>query len=230
MRRSLVVSLALLAIVRSPAVAQSCLGMASFSSAPVQVAAGGQFSSPANSWNAGLSYGLPSGLFAGADLSTTKFDGVDASSLGVGAHAGYEMSMGKAGQFHVCPVASLKLGMGPDIDAANLNGSSTDLGFGLAVGTSVGQNPRMRVLPTAGLGLQYSKIKAEDTSPGGTTAEFSETYPLARLGIGFIFNQQISVRPSVDIPISSDLYETSFGVTVAYNFGSRGVSKAPRRH
>jgi hypothetical protein len=87
----------------------------------------------------------------------------------------------------------------------------------------------MRILPTAGLGLEYTKLKAEDTSPGGATIEASETYPLARLGIGFIFNQQISVRPSVDIPISSDLNETSFGVTVAYNFGSKGISKA-RRH
>jgi hypothetical protein len=230
MRRSLVVSLALLAIVRSPAVAQSCLGMASFSSAPIQVAASGQFSTPANTWGAGLSYGLPSGLFAGADLSTTKYDALNLSSLGVGAHAGYELSMGKAGQFHVCPVASMKLGMGPDDAAANLNGSTTDINLGLAVGTSVGKNPRMQVMPTAGLGLQYSKAKAQDTSPGGTTVEASNTYALARLGIGLVFNQNISVHPSIDIPVGLNNSDATFGVTVGYNFGSRGVSRAPRKH
>ena len=124
---------------------------------------------------------------------------------------------------------SVALGMGPDDDAANINSSSTDAHFGLSVGTSMGANPRMRILPTAGLGLQYSKIKVEDTAPGGTTAEGSDTYGLARLGVGFVFNQQIAVRPSVDIPLGLDNGDTSFGVTVAYNFGNRGISKS-RRH
>jgi hypothetical protein len=229
MRRSLVVSLALLAIVRSQAVAQSCQGMASFSAGQMQVAGNAQFSDLSNRWGGSLSYGLPSGVYGGASLSTTSFDGADASSLGIGANVGYQMALGKAGQFSLCPVASMSLGMGPDDEAFDINSSSTDLHFGLAVGTSMGTNPRMRILPTAGLGLQYTKFKIEDTGPGGSTVEASETYPLARLGIGFIFNQQISVRPSVDIPVSSDLNETSFGVTVGYNFGSKGVSKA-RRH
>jgi Outer membrane protein beta-barrel domain len=229
MRRSLVVSLALLAIVRSQAVAQTCQGMASFSAGQMQVSGNAQFGDLSNSFGGGISYGLPSGIYAGANLSTTSFDGLDQSSLGVGANVGYQMSVGKASKIALCPVARLAIGMGPDEEAFDINAGSTDLHFGLAVGTSMGTNPRMRILPTAGLGLQYTKFKVEDTGPGGSTTEASETYPLARLGLGLIFNQQISVRPSVDIPISSDLNETSFGVTVGYNFGSRGVSKA-RRH
>jgi outer membrane protein with beta-barrel domain len=229
MRRSLVVSLALLAIVRSQAVAQSCQGLASFTAGQMQVAGNAQFGDLRNSFGGGVSYGLPSGLYAGANLSTTSFDGVDQSSLGIGANVGYQMTLGKAGKIALCPVARLAIGMGPDDEAFDLNSSSTDMHFGLAVGTSMGTNPRMRILPTAGLGLQYTKFKVEDTGPGGSTDEASETYPLARLGVGFIFNQQISVRPTIDIPISSDLNETSFGVTVGYNFGSKGISKA-RRH
>jgi hypothetical protein len=228
MRRSLVVSLALLAIVRSPAVAQTCQGLASFSAGQMQVSGNAQFGDLSNSFGAGVAYGMPSGLYAGANLSTTSFDGADASSLGIGANVGYQMSVGKASKISLCPVARLALGMGPDEEAFDLNSSSTDLHFGLALGTSMGTNPRMQILPTAGLGLQHTKFKIEDTGPGGSTEEFSETYPLARLGLGLIFNQQISVRPSVDIPISSDLNETSFGVTVGYNFGSRGISKARR--
>jgi hypothetical protein len=229
MRRSLVVSLALLAIVRSQAVAQTCQGMASFSAGQMQVSGNAQFGDLSNSFGGGISYGLPSGLYAGANLSTTSFDGLDQSSIGVGANVGYQMSVGKASKISLCPVARLAIGMGPDDEAFDINSGSTDLHFGLAVGTDMGTNPRMRILPTAGLGLQYTKFKVEDTGPGGNTVEASETYPLARLGLGLVFNQQISVRPSVDIPISSDLNETSFGVTVGYNFGSRGVSKA-RRH
>jgi Outer membrane protein beta-barrel domain len=227
MRRSLVVSLALLAMVRSPAVAQTCQGLASFSAGQMQVAGNAQFSDVTNTWGGSFSYGIPSGIYGGADLSTTSFDGIDQSSLGIGAHAGYQMTLGRAGRMHLCPVASLALGMGPDDEALDINSSSTDVHLGLAVGTSMGTNPRMQILPTAGLGLQYSKAKVEDTSPGGTTLEGSNTYGLARLGVGFIFNQQISVRPSLDIPLGLDGSDPTFGVTVAYNFGSR--SPAPRK-
>jgi len=230
MRRSLVVSLAVLAIVRSQASAQSCQGLASFSAGQMQVAANAQFPQGGNVWAGSFSYGLPSGIYAGADISTTSFDGLDANSLGIGAHAGYQMKLGQSGKLNLCPVASLALGMGPDDEAANLNSSSTNLNFGFALGTDMGSTPRMRIIPTAGLGLQYSKLKFEDTAPGGTTVEGSETYALARLGVGFVFNQQISVRPTIDIPVGSDLVnDPTFGVTVGYNFGSKGVSKA-RRH
>jgi hypothetical protein len=229
MRRSLVVSLALLAIVRSPAVAQSCLGLASFSTGQMQVAGNAQFNNLYNTWAGNFSYGLPSGVYGGVSLSTTSFDGIDPNSLGVGANVGYQMTVGKAGQFHVCPVASLSLGMGPDDAAANINSSSTDAHLGLAVGTSMGTNPRMRILPTAGLGLQYRKEKVQDTAPGGTTFEGSDTYALARLGVGFVFNQAISVRPTIDIPLGYVNNDATLGVTVAYNFGSKGISKA-RRH
>jgi opacity protein-like surface antigen len=230
MRRSLVVSLALLAMANSPAVAQTCQGLASFTSGKMQVAGSAQFGEIANTWGGSFTYGMPSGLHAGADLSTTSFDGADASSLGIGAHVGYEMKLGRTGKINLCPVARLALGMGPDDEANDINASSTDVHFGLALGTEMGANPRLRILPTAGLGLQYSKAKAEDTGPGGSTFELSETYGLARLGVGFVFNQQISIRPTVDIPLGSDISsDPAFGLTVGYNFGSKGVSKA-RRH
>ena len=66
MRRSLVVSLALLAIVQSPAVAQTCLGLASFSHGHMQVSGNGQFADGMNRFGAGFSYGLPASVFAGA--------------------------------------------------------------------------------------------------------------------------------------------------------------------
>ena len=230
MRRSLVVSLALLAIVRSQAVAQTCQGMASFSAGQMQVAANAQFPQGGNVWGGSFSYGLPSGVYGGADISTTSFDGISANSLGIGAHAGYQMKLGRTGKLNLCPVASLALGMGPYDADLNINSSSTDVHFGLALGTDMGSTPRMRIIPTAGLGLQYSKVKIEDTAPGGTTVDGSETYGLARLGVGFVFNQQISVRPTIDIPVGSDLInDPTFGVSVGYNFGNKGVSKA-RRH
>lgn len=230
MRRSLVVSLALAAMVNAPAVAQTCQGLASFSAGQMQVAGNAQFPEGGNVWGGSFSYGMPSGVYAGADLSTTSFDGLDQSSLGIGAHAGYQMKLGRTGKMSLCPVAKLSLGMGPDDEANDINSSSTDVHFGVALGTEMGANQQLRILPTAGLGLQYSKLKIEDTSAGGASIEGSETYALARLGVGFVFNQQISVRPTVDIPVGSDLInDPTFGITVGYNFGSKGISKS-RRH
>ncbi|MGH7507943.1 MAG: outer membrane beta-barrel protein [Gemmatimonadales bacterium] len=224
MRRSLVVSLALLGMLNAPAVAQTCQGLASFSTGQMQVAASAQFAEFANTWGGSFTYGMPSGVYAGADLSTTSFDGDLGSSLGVGAHAGYQMKLGRTGKVSLCPVARLALGMGPDDEALNINSSSTDVHFGLALGTEMGANPQVRILPTAGLGLQYSKAKVEDTSAGGATVEASETYGLARIGVGFVFNQQISVRPTIDIPLGSDFSnDPAFGLIVGYNFGSKAA-------
>jgi hypothetical protein len=229
MRRSLVVSLALAAMVNAPAVAQTCQGLASFTAGQMQVAGNAQFPEGANVLGGSFSYGMPSGVYAGADISNTSIDNDGGSSLGVGAHAGYQMKLGRTGKMHLCPVAQLALGMGPDDEANDINGSRTQAHFGLALGTEMGANQQLRIIPTAGLGLQYDKLKIEDTGPGGATIEGSETYGLARIGVGFVFNRQISVRPTVDIPVGSDLInDPTFGITVGYNFGSKGVSKARR--
>jgi hypothetical protein len=230
MRRSLVVSLALLAIVRSPAVAQTCQGLASFSAGQLQTVGSAQFGEFSNTWGGSISYGVPSGIYGGADLSTESFDNDGGSSLGIGAHAGYQMKLGRTGKMHLCPVASLALGMGPDDEANDINGSQTHVKFGVALGTEMGSTARMRIIPNAGLGLAYTKLKEEETSgQNPTTIEASETYAQARLGVGFVFNQQISVRPTIDIPLGSDLYsDPTFSLSVGYNFGSKGVSRARR--
>jgi len=223
MRRTLVVSMALLAVVNAPAAAQTCLGLASFSAGKMQVSGNGQFAEGSNRFGAGFNYGLPASVFAGAQISTTSFDGAPSSSLGVGANVGYQMSVGKAANIHVCPTASLELGMGPDDDAAGINASSRSANVGFSLGTTMGATPRMQIVPTAGLGLAYSKLKLEDAT---TTTELSDTYGQARLGVGIIFNQQIAVRPSVDIPLGLQGSDPTFGLTVAYSFGS---TAAPAR-
>jgi outer membrane autotransporter protein len=217
-------------MVNAPAVAQTCQGLASFTAGQLQVAGSAQFAEFSNTWGANVTYGMPSGIYGGLALSTESFDNDGGSSLGIGANAGYQMKLGQSGKLNLCPVARLALGMGPDDEDADINSGQTHAHFGLALGTEMGSTRQMRIIPTAGLGLQYSKLKIEDTSPGGETAEASETYGLARVGVGFVFNQQISVRPTIDIPVGSDINnDPTFGLTVGYNFGSKGVSKA-RRH
>ena len=110
-----------------------------------------------------------------------------------------QLTVGRASQAQICPVASFGVGMGPnDIGGSGIDASSTRGTLGLAIGKVMGANPKMKIVPNAGLGLAYNKQKLDD---GTTSVEGSETYGLASLGVGFIFNSNIAVRPSVNIPL-----------------------------
>jgi hypothetical protein len=90
----------------------------------------------------------------------------------------------------------------------------------------MGSNPRMRIVPNAGLGLAYRKMKLDD---GTTAVEASETYGQASVGVGLIFNSHIAVRPSISIPLGSDVSnDPTFGLAVAYNFGSKAAPARKR--
>ena len=225
MRRTLLVSMALAAAVSAPAAAQTCLGLASFSAGKMQVSGNGQFTEGANRFGAGFNYGMPSGIFAGASLSSTSYEAADASSLGIGANVGYQLTLGKSANIHVCPVAGFELGMGPDDDASETDASSQNANLGFSLGTTLRGSPRMQIIPTVGLGLAYSKQKLEVAS---ASSEFSDTYGQAQLGVGLVFNQSIAVRPSVSIPLGLDGSDPTFGLTVAYSFGSKATPSRKR--
>ncbi len=225
MHRSLVVWLALLGTINAPALAQTCLGLSSFSNGQMQATGNASFTDLYNSFGGTVGYGQAGGVFGNALIGTTSYDGLDGSQIDLGAQVGYQLTVGKASQ--VCPVASLSLGMGPnDVDAGGTDVSSRQGSIGFAVGKVMGANPRMKFVPNAGLGLAYRKQKLDDgTNPA---AELSETYGLASLGVGLIFNSNIAVRPSVNIPLGSDASnDPTFGLTLAYNFGSKS---APARN
>jgi outer membrane autotransporter protein len=192
----------------------------------MQVAGNASFSSPSNSFGGSFGYGQPGGVFGSAQLGTTSFDGLDGSQMDIGLQGGYQMTVGK-GQMQVCPVASFGIGMGPkDIGGTGIDASSNIGTLGLALGKVMGTNPRMKFVPNASLALAHSKQKLDD---GTTSLEFSETYGQASLGVGFIFNSNIAVRPSVSIPLGSDLNnDPTFGVTVAYNFGTKAAPARKR--
>jgi hypothetical protein len=227
MHRSLVVSLALLAIVRAPAAAQTCQGLASFSAGHMQTTGNAAFGNGMDSFGATFGYGQPAGPFGSIGLGTTSIDAFNGSSLDVGLAGGYQMTAGRTKKVHVCPVANLGLGMGPnDIGGSNQDISRTAGGMGVALGTSLPGGPRMQIVPTGGLGLAYLKFKSDN---GTTSNSASDTYGLMNLGVGFVFNSQIAVRPLISIPLGLDGGETSFGLTVGYNFGNKGASTGRRR-
>jgi hypothetical protein len=218
MVRGLAVSLALLALIRSPAVAQACMGLASFTGAPMQVTATGSFTQLSNSFGGTLGYGLPSSVYGNVAVATTSYDVVDGSTLGLAGRAGYQVNVGGTRPVQVCPNASFGIGKGPNDDAAGIDRSSRSATIGLHLGTELGAGPRIKVVPSAGFSYAHASVKAEDSS-GTELFEISDRYGLAQIAVGIILNQRISVRPSIEIPVGLDGGDPTVGLTLGYNVG-----------
>jgi len=211
MYRKLAVMLALLAVTRSVAVAQTCTGLASYSTGPIQVAGHGSVvtGGGAHQVGASLGYGRPGSVFADASVARTSADNVD-GYLSYGADIGYQMKFALA---QICPVASYTITDGPD--AFGINNSAQTATIGLAMGMGVGTS-RLRIVPTGGIHLQYVRAKAEDGL--GNSATGSDAYGLAVLGVGVVFNS-MSIRPDVTIPLGLTGADPAVGLTVGFNFG-----------
>jgi hypothetical protein len=213
MRRILLLSLALPLLLGSKAAAQACAGMPSFSSGPMQITAGGSFADGTSSFGGTFGYGRPAGLYGKAALGTTSYDGLDGSSLDFGVGGGYQIPLHSSRKAELCPIASLSFGSGPnDVLGSGVDMSTRNIAFGAALGAQVGNSPQMQILPNASFQFANTRLEIDDVAG-------SESYGLLTLGTGFVFNSRFSLNPSISLPVGSDLYETSFGINGAINFG-----------
>ncbi len=217
MRRILILSLVLPFYLTAQAAAQTCVGMPSFSSGQMQLAAGGQFADGANSFGGTFGYGAPKGLYGKAGIGTTSYDGFDGSSFDFGVAGGYQVPLHSSRVAELCPVASLSLGSGPnDILGTGVDMSSRTLAFGASIGALVNRNPQLRILPNASFQFANSRVTLDD---GTDSASGSQSYGLLSLGAGFVFNSRFSLNPSISIPVGLDGGDASFGLIGAMNFG-----------
>jgi hypothetical protein len=213
MRRIFLLSLALPLLLGSKAAAQACAGMPSFSSGPMQITAGGSFADGTSSFGGTFGYGRPTGLYGKAALGTTSYDGLDGSSLDFGVGGGYQVPLHSSRKAELCPIASLSFGSGPnDMLGTGVDMSTRNIAFGAALGAQVGNSPQMQILPNASFQFANTRIELDD-------AAGSESYGLLTLGTGFVFNSRFSLNPSISLPVGSDVYDTSFGINGAINFG-----------
>jgi hypothetical protein len=213
MRRILLLSLALPLLLGSKAAAQACAGMPSFSSGPMQITAGGSFADGTSSFGGTFGYGRPAGLYGKAALGTTSYDGLDGSSLDFGVGGGYQIPLQSSRKAELCPIASLSFGSGPnDVLGSGADMSTRNIAFGAALGAQVGNSPQMQILPNASFQFANTRLEIDDVAG-------SESYGLLTLGTGFVFNSRFSLNPSISLPVGSDVYDTSFGINGAINFG-----------
>jgi hypothetical protein len=217
MRRILLLSLALPLMLGGKAVAQTCVGMPSFSSGQMQVTAGGQFADGTSSFGGTFGLGQAKGLYGKAALGTTSYDGLDGSSLDFGVSGGYQVALKNTRGAQLCPVASLSIGSGPnDIAGTGIDMSTRTFAFGAAMGAVMAQSSQMQILPNASFQFANTRLSMDD---GTDTQSGSESYGLLTLGTGFVFNSRFSLNPSISLPIGLDGADASFGLMGAMNFG-----------
>jgi len=207
------------------ATAQVCGGFASFAGGHFQVLGSAAFNDNAKTFGGGVAVG-GRGAFGQLGIGGTSYDNLNGSSFNFGAGGGYQVSLDKKNFAHLCPVASIAFSSGPnDIDVFNdgslvLDLRETDFDFGVAFGAMAYQSGQTQIIPTASLAFVSATVKAKDQVSGISDSQ-SDTFGSLGLGLGFVFNQVITLRPGVSIPIGLDGASTTFGVTLSLNFGRR---------
>ena len=214
MRRRFLVVLALLAVVRSPAMAQTCAGLASYSRGPIQVAGHGAVATGGvGVYQVGASagYGRPKSVFADVNIARTSADGAE-GYLSYGADLGYQISTALV---QICPTAAYTVSDLPD--GFGFNNTSHTATMGMSMGMALGLS-RLQIVPTGGISLQYVRDKSEDDA--GNSGTQSDAYGVAEIGVGLVFNS-ISIRPEVAIPVGLTGADPALGLTIGINFGGR---------
>jgi hypothetical protein len=208
--------------------AQNCLGLPSFAAAPLRVDGGFRSGDDVATFSGGLSVGAASGPFGSLAYDRTNFDdqgtNVDLSANGFTLTGGYELDLASpAGtasggrRFSLCPVVGFSWAkmdfdeIGDEIDI-----TMRKLSLGVSVGTPVASSPTLSVVPFGT--LQFVNATGSVDAFGTDDSE-SEQGGQIDLGIGLVLNRLFTIRPVVSIPIGFEGVDTSFGVTVHFNFG-----------
>lgn len=216
MRRALLLSVLLSLVVSGTSVAQTCLGMPSFTTGRFLVGAGGAFDDGSTSYVGTVGYGSPRSFFGTAGYGRTEYDGVDASFSNLNLGAGYHVPLGD-GRAEVCPLASLSLGWGPDdIIGPGVDVSNRTIAAGAGFGLRVGSGSQVQFVPNASLLFASTRLELDD---GINSAADSESYAALTLGTGFLFASRVGLNPTMTIPIGLGDSDPSFGVTAAIHFG-----------
>jgi hypothetical protein len=204
---STLVGLAVVAL-STEASAQMCNGTAPFSVGKMRAGVEMAFPENATSFNGEFAYGTASGLYGGATVRMIDAEGSSESATVYGVNGGKAMTVGSAKKVEMCPQLLASFGAYPgDV-------STMDLGGGVTFGTTLDASKSFGLQPFGGAYLIRNSIEAGPI-------EASETNLSLALGAGFIFSKKWTVRPIVNIPVTQDGADATFGIMGSVNFGKR---------
>ena len=201
-------------VLAGSAEAQLCAGLPSFRDQPMQVGLAASFTDGARGVGGTFAFGGES-LFAGAGVSVLNFSDLDSLATDVSAFVGADLQADTDGRVFLCPSGAVGFGVGPDLGAVDI--STAALRGGGQVGVIASDQSGLLVIPTFGLFAIYSNVTAEF---GGSEESSSDTSGLANLGVGFVFNRNVGITPSIAIPFSAaGGSDVIFTLQFTFNFG-----------
>jgi hypothetical protein len=200
------------------ALAQTCLGTATFHRAPVRVSADATFADSTTLYGAGLALGAGAGPFASATVSRATFEGLDDHATVVDLGVGFAIDVEPTGRLQFCPRIGHRIQSGPDV-AAGLGTVSTSgrrIEVGGALGAIVSATPALDIVPYGDLAYTATRLTLD--LPAGPVSR-TDDGGLLEVGAGLVLRRRLTLRPSAVIPIGGAGGGTALRVLLAYNLG-----------
>jgi hypothetical protein len=205
--------LSVLLLATTPAEAQLCTGSPSYASQPYQAAITASFTEGAHA--VGGEFGAGSdAFFATVGVTVVNFRSQDVLATRISLSAGADLATSQTGNVFVCPLASVGFGVGPDIGPVDV--STITFGAGGSLGVIASQTDMLMIIPTFGLGAIYNRVTAD---LGDNDVTNTDTSGRARVGVGFVFNQNMGITPAIEIPFSAGASDPIFTIRLSFAFG-----------
>lgn len=189
------------------AAAQLCSGEPNFNRVPARLFATMGFGS-SSFYHGGLAVGRAV-LFAGFETGMTTYQNDESWDYRI--NLGAEIARGHDPRAQVCPQVLLSLTSGSG-DVSGIDYREQMIGAGINAGFVLYQKGNTRIFPTASFGLLGGRIKYT-YSTGTKRTQDADAYGLLTTGIGFGLNKQLTISPTVTVPLGLKGESTWYGVT-----------------
>ncbi len=203
--------------IANSAAAQACLGLPPLATHPLNFGVGAEFTDNAKSYGGRFGFGTPT-AFAGISAALNDYDEVDENSTSLAFDGGLAFPVGVSRRAAVCPIASIGYEFGPSFETefGDLELGTLSLAGGVGFGGTAYSTEGLLIMPFGSAQLAYARVSAELE---GESESDSETFGLLDLGLGFLFNEQFLVRPSIAIPLGLEDADPVFGLSFVIGFG-----------
>lgn len=201
--------------------AQTCMGSAPFAERFLQGGVDMSSSASAQSVTTGLSAGAQDGPFASIAFGTAHDDKLADHAPMFVATTGFPWSLRAQPSVRLCPVLSVLTLR--DVDLPNgRNLSSRSYGAGGSIGVALRLERGFALVPfaMAAISIQDATIHTQPFAPDfGQTLGIEDTFRTLSLGIGLVWSNAFTLRPSMSFATADGATTRSYALRVAISFG-----------
>ena len=188
--------------------AQVCSGEASFDGAPARFFASTAFGS-SEIYHGGVALGR-SLLFGSVEVGMTTY-GRD-ETLDYRASFGAQLPRRKDARGELCPQLLLSLTSAQDVHGSGIDYKEMMAGVGVDAGYVAFRKGNTRIAPTVSFGLLGGRIKYNYPDGSHRTRD-ADAFGILAAGVGFGLNKQLTISPSVAIPLGLSGETPWYGLT-----------------